>query len=368
LVVLAPAVLLRVFVFGTFAVTSPSMEPALLVGDHLIAWKRPLTGAPQPWDLVLLSPDVDDEVPSGVDALVKRAVSAPTGTSEFVSVRGGDLWAGPSPESLALRRRPQALVDAQLHEVHRAESAGSPWLGVGAHDAEGGGLWLDGSADAASLRFGRAVRDGHGDDPGHDVVHDTGLALELRAPLARGSLRLRLREGADVYEARLDADDAGCTVSLLHNLAGDALPSRRLPHALGPGRLRFLNVDDELRLEIDGAPLLRHDVGPAAELPPGTPLNNAPALELHGARLELAALCVLRDQHYTSQGRFATRGDGGFPVYEVPAGSLFVLGDDSRRSRDSRHLGALPGSALIGRPFARYLPADRRGWLDRTGL
>lgn len=364
----APALLLRVFVFGTYVVTSPSMEPALRVGDHIVAWKRALVDAPSAWDIVLLSPGVDNEVPQGVEALVKRVVAAPRDASEFVSLRDGDLWAGPAPNELSLRRRSRELIDAQLQVVQRSEGLDAAWQGVGASSLAAGGLLLDGEGAPAALRFGRAVRDGNASEPGHDVVHDTGLELELAHAFTRGHLRLRLREGADVYEARITARADGVSLSLQHNLAGGVALAEARVATLGPGPLRFLNVDDELHLELNGEPLLSGPVGPAAELPPGAALNNAPAIEFSGGRLELAALSVLRDQHYTAQGRFGTRASGGFPVYEVPAGSLFVLGDDSRRSRDSRHLGALPGSVLLGRPFALYQPGERRRWLDRQGL
>ena len=68
----------------------------------------------------------------------------------------------------------------------------------------------------------------------------------------------------------------------------------------------------------------------------------------------------------------------------IPAGHVFVLGDNRNESYDSHVWGALDQSHLIGRPFVRYWPPkrlaaagrfqfggrrrrllDRGGWLDR---
>ncbi|MFI5910974.1 S26 family signal peptidase [Dactylosporangium sp. NPDC051541] len=55
---------------------------------------------------------------------------------------------------------------------------------------------------------------------------------------------------------------------------------------------------------------------------------------------------------------FAALVDSTDPV--VPPGRLVVLGDNARLSRDSRHLGYLPGSALVGVVI--------RQWPDRGSL
>ncbi len=46
------------------------------------------------------------------------------------------------------------------------------------------------------------------------------------------------------------------------------------------------------------------------------------------------------------------------PVSLAPA-SVYVLGDGPG-SRDSRQFGPVPGSAIVGRAYRRYAPADRR--------
>ncbi len=41
--------------------------------------------------------------------------------------------------------------------------------------------------------------------------------------------------------------------------------------------------------------------------------------------------------------------------------ALFVVGDNRRRSRDSRHFGPVSLRSILGRPVYRYYPKNRRG-------
>ena len=48
---------------------------------------------------------------------------------------------------------------------------------------------------------------------------------------------------------------------------------------------------------------------------------------------------------------------------QVPAGSVFVMGDDRANSVDSRDCGPVPEDALVGRAVVRTWPLDRLGVL-----
>ena len=47
----------------------------------------------------------------------------------------------------------------------------------------------------------------------------------------------------------------------------------------------------------------------------------------------------------------------------VPAGYVFVMGDNRRSSQDSRVFGPVPESEIVGRAFARFWPPTRLGGL-----
>ncbi|MXY01588.1 MAG: signal peptidase I [Acidimicrobiales bacterium] len=65
------------------------------------------------------------------------------------------------------------------------------------------------------------------------------------------------------------------------------------------------------------------------------------------------------DEHYLSTEVY-TRDFG--PVL-VPAGYVFVMGDNRRSSQDSRVFGAIPENEIVGRAFARFWPPTRLGGL-----
>jgi signal peptidase I len=48
---------------------------------------------------------------------------------------------------------------------------------------------------------------------------------------------------------------------------------------------------------------------------------------------------------------------------KVPAGMIWVMGDNRANSKDSRFIGPQPVSQVLGRAFAIYWPIDRVTWL-----
>jgi signal peptidase I len=52
-------------------------------------------------------------------------------------------------------------------------------------------------------------------------------------------------------------------------------------------------------------------------------------------------------------------------VSACAGGLVEVLGDNAKASTDSRHFGAVPRPAIVGKVAYRYAPRDRVGWLPR---
>lgn len=62
---------------------------------------------------------------------------------------------------------------------------------------------------------------------------------------------------------------------------------------------------------------------------------------------------VIRDPEHPS--RLLLKRVAEVPAgLEAPPGRIYVLGDNATESRDSRHFGALPRSAVVGRVWRRY--------------
>lgn len=70
------------------------------------------------------------------------------------------------------------------------------------------------------------------------------------------------------------------------------------------------------------------------------------------------------DRHYMCRGTYES--DGAACIWDVPDGEMFVLGDNSGNSLDSRYWGTEPLDRLIGEPFLRVWPVERAGFMNGT--
>ena len=68
---------------------------------------------------------------------------------------------------------------------------------------------------------------------------------------------------------------------------------------------------------------------------------------------------AVQDIKYVSIGEYGIEGK----PYVVPKNSVFVLGDNSNKSWDSRFFGAVPKSDVVGKAYKRYWPPKRIGSL-----
>lgn len=391
---------IRTELLERYLVESRSMEPTLhgdsVGGDVVLvdktAWWGWRLGRPERFALVVLR----NGWQQGGNNLVKRLVAEGPST---VWIEAGDLYVQPdgaigdarvvkhplehedlrqtsfvidapdpdAPDLDALQPAPEVwtVVDGA---IVLSPAAGAALLGAEAAPREQEpACWLPGflstarPMDSSFLDArGRRVPGGRVD------VRDVGLDLELR--LDPGALRLHLV--VELLEVRYDlVYDAGGRVSLRRNgeLVGEPDPAPPLPEGRA-FRIRFGYLDGRFFVAVDDelAVWRPHDVpwsSPRDPVLPGA-YRKPPANLLHvgveGAAARLTRLRGFHDLHYASDRRSVGGEDG----YRLEPGQIFVLGDNSFDSADSRDR-AVPFeyADLIGRPMAIIAPPDRLRWL-----
>ncbi len=205
---------------------------------------------------------------------------------------------------------------------------------------------------APDARFEAAVRD---------------FSLRVDADLSRDSaaaLGLQLTDGNRTFllvADRSDRDRHPTGTLSLHELGADGKPvgpavrAAALPAgvAAGPVRVEFSLFDRQAAAAID-------DVQPFAPVPfvrpeDAPPPDHCPATVGARGAVRLTDLMLYRDVHYT-RGRAV---HGVEEDYRLREGELFVLGDNSPVSLDSRGWtdGAVPDRLLVGKPFVVHLPS-----------
>ncbi len=210
-------------------------------------------------------------------------------------------------------------------------------------------------------------------------VGDLALALELwvaervdpRQDTPCGTLRATLTERGDRFHCTVQYVPGAAQISLARE-TGSA-PNAPLALAevkvsverTGWQRLEFQNVDDRLSVRWNRRTVLHqaYDGNTPSAAPPGShQVHRKPRFELSGHGkdpIRVRALGIGRDLVHTSHGTFATRE----PLTLGPD-EVFLLGDNSSASRDSREWGPVPVADLVGRVRAIVWPWPRRRLLD----
>lgn len=225
-------------------------------------------------------------------------------------------------------------------------------------------------AAAADDDFYRAVRslsershlapvdDGYGYNP-HEgdyvpaPVRDVMLAVTVQHQNGDGEFALEMSDGAANYTCVFDFGRQEVRL-----YAGDAPePVATGPWPAGmessPTPVEMSLIDQQVLVAANGKPLL----GPwTFATPPETPVSRYPArFGARGLDLSVSQLVVYRDVYYTAiRAKHAVQ-----KPYALDADELFVLGDNSPVSHDSRRWldGAVKTSLLVGKPFVVHLPS-----------
>lgn len=351
---------LRAFFCDVYRVDSGSMEPTLH-GDpedgEFVLVRYASTPTPERFDLVVLRRE-------GVRApFIKRVVGLP---GERVQLLGGDLLINGARLPAGIPRpAPIPLFDSE-HQSFADEFQFSDEFWTETPE----GWLLDTNRAERLVGHGLAcfrpkVTDGYpGPDgvqvPGLRDVGDVVLECEVRVQTAGGALVWSVTEGGDRFEARLE----GSEVTLVRTDRGteQVLAEGQVPGGLGSWRsVRLANIDGvisfdygELHLQAlyqaDSVPTPRREVGYRHLLPRA-------CLGGGEVRASFRAVRVSRDLHYTELGTY-----GLAEALDLGPHEIFVLGDNSADSTDSRTWGAVRLEQLIG--FAEAVvwpPAGLRG-------
>jgi signal peptidase I len=378
--------------------------------------------SPDRWDVVVFKYPEDAKT-----NYIKRLVGLP---GENVFISGGDIWTSRGDADPTVARKPDAALLAMLQLVHDSrhvsaelEKAGWPlaWTDWTAA-ADAPCRWSTADAGrsftaacpaghSATLRYrhlipsfdtwrdvkqGKQVTDRakplligdfqpyNAESLGPHWVGDLAVECLLESRGAGGTVTLDLVEAGERHTCTIDLADGRAT--LLPGAVADVLqppaPVTGTTPVRGQGRWRilFANVDDELRLFVDGRGV--GFSGPTAWTRPlqaafaarpavrsGTPGDTEPGdlspagITATAADVTVSRLRVSRDIYYIASGAAAAMAGRtpeeeylGFPLED---GQYFMLGDNSSASKDSRawdRLHHVDRRLIIGRAVAIFWP------------
>jgi hypothetical protein len=357
---IAVALLFKMFVLEVSKIPSGSMQPTLMgspaanVNDRVLVDKLSYAFRdPKRNEIVVFKHPLERS-----RVMVKRLVGMP---NEELRIEHGDLFTRASEDApWTVLRRPDGVMQSMWRRVDVEEPPRPVW------EAVSGSGWRASTAGVAARGDGRArykpaqpavldhyadgypdsVRDvigaearARGAQGGRNPVGDLRLSGEARALEGTALVTFELTEGLRTYEFRVPgpAADAGAVIEIAIRdgaLYGSAeSPERRAERVERGPAFRLAagaavdfaveNLDDRLRLWIDGETLL------AAEIEPADDQRSTIALGVRGAGADFADLAVYRDVYYLPQ-------DLPRATVKIPAGHYFFLGDNTLDSADGR--------------------------------
>jgi len=346
------AVMLKYFIVEAYQIPTGSMQPTLMGNDEAGIKDRIIVDKlsfhyrdPERFEVVVFRYPLDRS-----KNFIKRICGMP---SEHLKIALGDLWTRrDASESYRVLRRPLPIQTEVWKRIHPSDARFSSWKpdpgtsgwkvsGREIVEARGTGsvrLPSDGGSVMDSYRDGypRGVGDvlsrargGLGENP----VGDLRLEGEVRALPGCQWVEVHLREGSRRY--RFVVPGPAAPAEERPRIVAEGLPSAargegvveqgrsafRLP-AGEPVSFAAQNMDDLLRLEIDGETVAEMEIPEAADQ------ASCFQIRVEGEGADFSDVEVYRDIFYTEDGKKSE--------FEIPAGCYVMLGDNTQDSSDSR--------------------------------
>lgn len=374
-------VVCRAAVGSVYPIGSGSMEPTLMTGESVFLRYR--NSVERRFDIVAFK----DE---GGGASIKRVV----GFSEeevWIDPSGDILIDGEYLHDAPGRPAPVVIFDSALQPIdehwYHGGNVFDPWtLMENAPGEPEEQVWrLEGDlvrrgSDQGLLRFrdritdGRLLPDGRY-ERGLNVVHDAIVEFDLRVLEAGGYLRVLLNEESDLFEATVfvyEGEEASKVLvrrirdrRFLEPGSNGFFGSLEVNVPLGEWiSVRMANVDNRISLRFGDKEFTADYRANSPRRSPMSPLDEpysaGERVKLGGSGLlmEVKNVRVLRDFHVVPRGEFGVER-----TLTIGTDQIFVLGDNSGGSRDSRDRGPIPEANVIGTAKAVVRPISAFRWL-----
>lgn len=345
------AVMLKYFLVEAYKIPTGSMQPTLLGNSDTEIFDRILVDKfsyhyrePERFEVAVFKYPLDRS-----KSFIKRIVGMP---GEHLSIRNGDLFTrADETQPWKILRRTESVQQAvwkRLDPADKRFDAWKPLEGTRGWSVDGRGKvtarsdgavrlpndnstvfdnYRDGYPGAMGTKLQRALA-----FPGVHPVADLRLTGKLSALAGCKRVVFELREGRQVHRFEVPGPAAPADARPLVNFEESGAAEVARGEAAGPAAWKLAagrstsfavqNVDDQIRLELDG------DVVATLDIPTSSNQASNFTIRVEGEGCDLADLETWRDIYYTS----GTKGR----EFRIPPGHYVMLGDNTQDSSDSR--------------------------------
>ena len=376
--------LVRVFFCAVLRVQTGSMEPTLhgdpVRGDEILVFTPYYkVWSPERFDLAMFErPSNDDTQNLAAEKLnVKRIVGLP---GESIRIDDGGLYvtqAGGSVEKriaktysefrpLLIRRFFERFgAEFESHFIYDPQEVRPEHDGVTLIGGENKPLGAEIELAPQAVPLDDGWMDASGvDHPGENPEQDMLFDLEVNVKSPNACMNFSFSIGGNDFSIDIVPRGPGHDITALRLTDTNPTEFREQVRAISPDskhRLEFFFIDGQIGVAVDGRKALCEAVAPSGgSVGSGRGMSH-PKFSVWASEARVTKFEAWRDIHYTEPS--GTTYGGHASSFQVPSDSVYVLGDNSRDSIDSRFYGAVPLKSLQGLPIFVVGPRPRMGFI-----